>query len=371
MAGYSGPVIDVDVHHGYNGISELHEYFPAEWRDLIVAGFPVVLPIRHYPAQFGYRRLDTFSKDGKLPDVARIQQQLLDPLGIERVILSFNTGSEVGHENPYIGAALAVALDNWSIDRWLSGQDDRFYGAVVACSRLPEEAAKEIRRVGDHPRIVEVLLPDGGLGQPFGHPVYHPIYEAAAEYKLPVAIHVGANSRSGIVQLNAGGLPSSTFEWYSALNQAAMHHVTSFIVHGVFEKFPALKLAVLEGGINWVPWMARQLDSAYPRLRRETPWVKKLPSEYLRNHVRFSTQPMEGPTQAKVMIESLATQEGIEDMLLFSTDYPHWDADDTSFVARRLPSAWHDKVFYQNSLATFRWPQRAIAQHAPGSVHAG
>src|SRR5579859_1411399 len=330
---YRGPVIDVDVHHTQRSADELVAYLPPEWRDLIRGSSISVRPVtRHHPSPFGFMRLDSFGPDGTtIPgsDPQLLIDQLVDPLRIERAILSHTGGPEVAQDNPYLSAAIAAALNDWSIDRWLTGGDVRFYGALAVSSRHPEAAAKEIRRVGANPRLVEVVLVESGLGPPLGHPIYHPIYEAAAEYALPITIHVGFTYGNGNAQVSAGGPSSSLFEWYTHLNQPGMHNLTSFITHGVFEKWPGLRLVLLENGFTWVPWIASQLDAQYSQLRRETPWVKRLPSEYVRDHVRLSTQPFEPPANPKALMDILSTFDGIDNMILFSSDYPHWDADGT------------------------------------------
>jgi predicted TIM-barrel fold metal-dependent hydrolase len=112
--------------------------------------------------------------------------------------------------------------------------------------------------------------------------------------------------------------------------------------------------------------MLWQLDRYYPEMRKESHLVKRLPSEYLREHVRVTTQPLEMTEDRDDLIEGLEAAEGIEDILVFSSDYPHWDFDDPTFIGRRLPPSWGPKVFYENALSTFRWP--ADAKTLPAMV---
>ena len=74
--------------------------------------------------------------------------------------------------------------------------------------------------------------------------------------------------------------------------QTAMAHLASLICEGVFEKFPDFRFLLIEHDFFWVPGMLWHMDSDWKALRDYTPWVKKLPSEYVRNHVRFGSQPM-------------------------------------------------------------------------------
>jgi predicted TIM-barrel fold metal-dependent hydrolase len=142
-----------------------------------------------------------------------------------------------------------------------------------------------------------------------------------------------------------------------------MHHLTSLIVHGVFEKYPTLKVLAMECGLSWIPWLIWNLDDNYRVLKRESPHLRRLPSEYFREHVLFSTQPLELSPEREQLIQVLDAFGGMEDMLCFSTDYPHWDADDPRYVGGRLPRAWRSKVFYENARKLFRWS--AASQPVP------
>ena len=84
--------------------------------------------------------------------------------------------------------------------------------------------------------------------------------------------------------------------------QIAMAHTTSLICEGVFEKFPNFKFLFIEHDVFWVPGLMWHMDGDWKGLRDYTPWVKKLPSEYLRQHIRFGSQPMPNmPTKADLI----------------------------------------------------------------------
>jgi uncharacterized protein len=229
------------------------------------------------------------------------------------------------------------------------------YGAVLVTTQWPLNAAAEIRRVGGHERMVEVLLADNGLGHPYGHPVYDPIYDAAQELGLPVAVHFGSPIWGGPSQIAAGGMPMNRFEYYAVLNQAGQHQVASLLAHGTFERFPGLRVVILETGVNWFPFVLWQIDGQYAALKRENPRLTELPSSYARRHLRLSTQPMEPGPRIKDQAELLGAVDGIEDMILFATDYPHWDTDTIGHVSRQFPADWLPRIFHDNAAALFGW----------------
>lgn len=129
-----------------------------------------------------------------------------------------------------------------------------------------------------------------------------------------------------------------------------MGHVASAIAHGVFERWPNARLVLVECGIAWLPAILWRLDADYRALRKETPWLKRLPSEYAREHVRLTTQPLEQPRHRAALWPALE-DVGADDMLLFASDYPHWDFDSPTVVP--VPPAWREKVMRGNARALY------------------
>ena len=102
------------------------------------------------------------------------------------------------------------------------------------------------------------------------------------------------------------------------------------VLEGVFERFPALKLVLIEAGFAWLPSLCWRLDKLFLRMRAELPHLKRLPSEYIREHVWLTSQPMEEPADRAQALDAI---EWIGwDRLLFATDYPHWDYDDPAMA---------------------------------------
>lgn len=353
---YSGPVIDCDIHHDWPRAEALVEYMSPGWREYVTRSgtdrLVPVAPTAMIANPGGIIREESYPENGDLPgsDYGIMRDQLLDPCGISHGILSFGLGAYVSAiPNPYLAQEIARAANDWSIDTWLSGLDSRLYGAVLVPTQLPEEGAAEIRRVGGHPNIVQALMVSNGVGKPFGHPIFHPIYEAAVEMNLPIGIHAGGEAFGGqCISPIGGGVPALYLEHHVLVPQGMMTHLVSFIAHGVFEKFPTLKLILIECGVAWLPGLLWRFDMDFKGLRRDAPWLKRHPSEYFYDHVRVTTQPLELSPKRDQLID-LLTMVGGEDILCFSSDFPHWDGDVPEYVQQRLPEAWHRKVMYENA----------------------
>jgi uncharacterized protein len=100
------------------------------------------------------------------------------------------------------------------------------------------------------------------------------------------------------------------------LSQLTMAMITSLICNGIFDKFPDLGFIFLEGGFTWAPHLIWRADREYKSLRAEIPWVKNLPSTYIRERVRLAIQPTEDITAQEWM--KVMDLMGTAEMLCFA-----------------------------------------------------
>jgi predicted TIM-barrel fold metal-dependent hydrolase len=113
-----------------------------------------------------------------------------------------------------------------------------------------------------------------------------------------------------------------------------MVHMTNWIINGLPERFPKLKVIWIESGLAWLPFMIQRLDNEYMMRSSEAPALKKLPGDYIRD-MYFTSQPMEVTDMGA--LETTFRMIKAETQLLYSSDYPHWDFD--------LPSTIYDLPF--------------------------
>jgi uncharacterized protein len=369
MASYSGPIVDVDIHHRPKSSAEFVEFMPKQWRDYVRGDGRTMLPLEPpsanaFMAANDARRADAYGADGGYPGSSyeMLRDQVLDRYGYWRGILTHDLGQYATNLNPWFAEAVCRAVNDWNLATWLT-YDDRLYGLAIAPLGNPERAVAELKRVGKHDRVLGLLVCGNPLGRPLGDAIFDPVWKACAELGLVVSVHPISADRPTSQVTSTGG-PKPYPEAQSQFTQQAQHYISSLISGGTFEKFPSLKFVIKEYGVAWLPYVMWRLDQDYDLLRHESPWVKRWPSDYIRSNIKLSTQPFEeSPDGKSVVADFLANVDGIEDLLCFSSDYPHYSMDDPTYVARLLPAAWHRKVFCDNACASYGWqaPVEAVA----------
>jgi uncharacterized protein len=255
------------------------------------------------------------------------------------------------HVNADYAAALARAYNRWLVEEWCDPTRG-LLGALIACPQDADDAARELVRYGDDPRIVGVYLPTAGIRPLWGDRRYHPIFRACEETGLPALLHsvtvvtpdfpCNLNVFDNGVAVHGLGHPFSI-----------MANLTSIVTSGVAVRFPRLSLLACEAGISWVPFLMMRLDKEYLERRREVPWLRERPSHYLKQWY-YSTQPIEEPEDLRQVALVIEAYEG-EDRTVFASDWPHHDFDHPLKVAQiPLSNEARRKVMGENALRLFR-----------------
>lgn len=356
-------IIDCDVHQSITGFDELKPYLPrGMWYRLEgMGGYGVgsggVFPGPTYPSPVGILREDSKPANG-IPgsDADFTIKQLLDPYGIEYAILTGALLSLNSIANADFAAALASASNDWTAENWLN-RDTRFKGSIIVAPQDPKLAAKEIDRLASNKNFVQVVT-GGASKMPFGDRYYEPMLEACERNGLPFAIHPGCEGDGATHSVTALGYVQHYIERHSALPQTAMTHLITMVFQGAFEKFPNLKFIIMEYGVAWMPHVMWRMDKLYKGLRPEVPWLRKLPSQYVKDHVSMSSQPIEEP-EKPIHLEQIIDMLGTESMLMFASDYPHWDFDSPRMALNGIRNkALKRRILRQNALELYGLPDK-------------
>ena len=280
-------------------------------------------------------------------------QQLFYDVGVDIGILCPLYSSAVV---PEADLAKCVGINAWLAEAWLSPErnpHDRFYGSITATWSNPEGSAREIERWAEHPKMVQVSAsPEIGIGM--GDPRHDPIFEAACRHGLPIGCHIGRGPDARLPQppYGPGSWYLDTFSSLMPLNICA--HLTSLVFDGAFERHPELRMVFVETGWAYALPLMWRLDRYWEALRHTLPHVKRPPSEYIFEHVRFTTQPVEDP-EVSEMLQYVEWLQG-DRLLLFSTDYPHWSGDEPDWVVQRIPKPMRRQIMCQNAIDLYDLP---------------
>ena len=347
-------IADCDLHLGPAGLHELNPYLAQRWQDhLATFGASHRTGLQHglpnYPkAQPAAARRDAWAPSGRPPgtDLDFTRAQHLDPNNVVLGLINPPTPSN-STLHPGLGTALARAYNEYQLEH-LVHPEPRLKASIVVNYEDPAAAVAEIHHWAGHPGFGHVLLLSR-TAAPMGSPHYFPIFAAAAEANIPVAVHA----------FGFGGAPNTSGGWASFYLEDMVGHaqscqaqLASLVMNGVFARLPRLRFVLIEGGFGWVPALSWRLDKAYRRLRAETPELTRLPSEYIRAQVWFTTQPMEEPDPREHLLDTIAWIGW--DRLLFATDYPHWDFDDPDqALPLRIPAAQRQALMRDNALALY------------------
>jgi len=344
-------LVDTDIHNDLPSLEELRPFMDRQWHPWLDSGGPG--SAARYYANMGSGRMDDAvrEEDGLAAgDPDWVVQQLMVKYRIDVGVL---TGSGIGlsiQHDYRIQTAIASAYNEWTLNKWVRPYEC-FKGSIVCPGQDPEAGAVEVRRLGQNPGMVQVLMASAAR-IPYGNKVYWPIYRAAVENDLPVAIHVGSEG-TGIANAPTGvGYPSTYLEFHTDHSQTMMAHCVSMLADGVFEELPTLKFAFIEGGTVWAPYVMGRLDRMYPALKAEVPHLRMKPSEYLLRNCYFSTQPIEEPDNHQHLLEMLRMMHA-EKTVIFASDYPHWDFDNPLMAFNFFPADLKRRIFVENSLEMY------------------
>ena len=248
-----------------------------------------------------------------------LTQRWMDAAGIDIAML-FPT--------PMLGLGTHPLVEvevQWSraYNRWLCEQilphDPRIRSLLYLPMNDHEAALKMIEDFG-HYKGVSGFMITAARNCAVHENKYMPIYRALEERNLPLTFHGIYNwedssfrTMNRFISVHALG-----FVFYNML------HMINWVINGIPERFPKLKVIWMESGLAWIPFVMQRLDNEFNMRSNEAPALKQRPGDYMRQ-MYYGSQPME--------VDNLKALECTFDMinaktqLLFSSDYPHWDFD--------------------------------------------
>lgn len=318
-------VIDADGHvNDRPYMSEISRYMPPGNRTEV---FPSFDHIHFHYLEGGAKR----SRTGNVGP--REWVDFLDQTGIDWTVVYPTAGLAVGRIIAEDWAIAACrAYNNWLYEKFTKVAP-RIKGMALVPIQDVEAAIEEMRRAVRELGMVGVMLPSNGEGIKghYGSKIYWPLYEEAEKLDCPLAVHVGALHHLGMDSIGVYYAVHALGHPFGIMAQAA-----AMLSYGVFDRFPKLRVAFLEGGATWVPFFMDRLDRSYPHhlqvdihgefLPSSQPGV--LASEYFRSHVQAGRifVGFDGDDHGL----GYAVRETGNHPFVFATDFPHESFDAAS-----------------------------------------
>ncbi len=239
----------------------------------------------------------------------------LDRGGLDATVLYPTLGLWVSFLKDKAWAVAVCRAYNTFLSEEFAKASGRLKGVGILPVQDPAAAVVELRRCAEELGFAAVMLHADGQHL-LGDEKFHPIYEAAQNLNLPVAVHASGTGMAPGLELFKSFLQAHILSHPSGI----MRQLTSMVMDGVPERFPRLKIAYLEAGCGWVPWLMGRMDEEYEKRGDvEAPGLTRKPSEYLRGgNIYFSCE-------ADECLLPQAVQMVGEGQIVYASDFPHWD----------------------------------------------
>ncbi|TYB42443.1 amidohydrolase family protein [Actinomadura chibensis] len=248
-----------------------------------------------------------------------LSRRAMDSIGIDVQVIFPTSLLGLGMSPLAEGEAQAAyAYNRWMVEAFCA-EEPRIKFMPYLPLRSPEMCLRIVREFAGRPGVVGFLVTSIRYS-PVHDNAFMRLYAAIEETGLPIAFHAG---------------PTWDDDWMKTMNRfisvhalsfvhCNMVHLTNWIINGLPERFPRLKVIWVESGLAWVPFMMQRLDHEYLKRTSEAPLLTRLPSEYMRE-MYYTSQPMECDDHD--LLEATMTAINAETQLLYASDWPHWDFD--------------------------------------------
>jgi predicted TIM-barrel fold metal-dependent hydrolase len=205
------------------------------------------------------------------------------------------------------------AYNLW-IAEYCGAHPDRLIGLAQTAMRSPDEGIKDLERAKAM-GLRGIMMSGFPIVEDYDSKIYDEFWEASISLKMPLSFHI-LTSREGIAVANRGPRMNS----FMSIIRGNQDIIGMFILGGVFERHPQLRISCVEADAGWVPHFMYRLDHAYDRHRY---WLtadklSKMPSEYFSENIYTTFQDDWVAFKMKDMCNPRR--------LMWANDFPHSDS---------------------------------------------
>jgi predicted TIM-barrel fold metal-dependent hydrolase len=248
----------------------------------------------------------------------KLVRETMDATGIDYISFFPDFVLDLGLIKYELEAPLAHAWSRWVTERVLA-EEPRLISLLPLPLSNPDAALRLVEQFGDKQGVVGFMISSVRY-EPLHGKQFAKVFRAIEERGLTLGFHALYNiDEQPIKMLNRFiTVHTITFPLYHAIQAA------NWVVNGMPERYPNLKILFIEGGLAWIPSLMQRLDHEYRMRVSEAPLLQRQPSEYLREFF-YTSQPLEAADMR--FLELTFEMINAETQLLYASDWPHWDWD--------------------------------------------
>ncbi|MGE0487039.1 MAG: amidohydrolase family protein [Gammaproteobacteria bacterium] len=207
-------------------------------------------------------------------------------------------------------------------NRWLQEYcavvPERLFGLAQTAVKSVDSAVEDVRRAKEM-GFVGMMMPGNPQHEDYDQPLYDPLWEACTALEMPVCFHI-LTSKGSDVNSVLQGARGNKMNGFMNIIRGIQDIVGLFVLGGVFERHPALRMVCAEGDAGWLPHYMYRMDHAYDRhgYHMDARGLPRYPSEYIRENIYFTFQD---DWVAFKCVDQLNPRR-----LIWANDFPHSDA---------------------------------------------
>jgi predicted TIM-barrel fold metal-dependent hydrolase len=251
---------------------------------------------------------------------AKERVQRLDLEGLDAAIIypSVDLTWETECDDADYANAMCSAYNRWIVD-WCSDSGGRLIPVAHLSLGDPKAAAAELERAVKAGCRGGWVVQFTMTGKPHAHPDHDVLFAKAQELDVPIGIHVSLEPTWALPgRYKHEYVRGKQFFLNVTASDANRHALTSFMQFGTFDKFPKLKIVILEVGAGWISYWLDRMDAVYDSIMGRTVPLKERPSHYFKRNVWISADPDEHSLPAMMQLCG-------EDRFFWASDFPHPD----------------------------------------------
>jgi predicted TIM-barrel fold metal-dependent hydrolase len=279
----------------------------------------------------------------------------MDEEGLDKSVLYPTLGLtwEIETTDAELSAAYCRAYNRW-IAEFCADSGGRLMPIAHISLGDPKAAAGELRRAVKAGCKGAFIAPLSITGKAHGHPDNDPVYAAAQDLDVPIGFHPTFEPAAWTFN-RFDRIKGPAGLWFGVMftNQSTIQAFTSLFAYGVFDKFPKLRVVVLESGAGWIGWWLDRADALFTGtlVGGGLPLAEK-PSYYFRRQCFISGDPDE------MVISRIADYVGA-DKFFWASDFPHPDhagnyIEELEEMAEKLSPDARRKVLGDNVLKVYK-----------------